>query len=266
MNTVGILVVGNEILDGVILDTNTQWMINRLKPMNYTVAETITVRDDTIEIARALNRMIDDGLGLVITTGGLGPTYDDMTLKGVAEAFSLPMEVNPDALAIVKRQYKAFHEAGVVDNAVITNARRKMAVFPEGAEPLDNKAGGAPGVMLRREGALIVSLPGVPSELKWIFDTPLKPILADRAEGCYTERIINLSARDESMLAPLIDEANKLESDVYIKSMVKSMVDNEKGYIIRLWISCHGDEMEDIKTKVDKVADFLVNLAETTLT
>jgi len=266
MNTVGILVVGNEILDGVILDTNTQWMINRLKPMNYTVAETITVRDDTIEIARALNRMIDDGLGLIITTGGLGPTYDDMTQKGVAEAFSLPMAVNPDALAIVKRQYNVFHEAKVVDSAEITEARRKMAVFPEGAEPLDNKAGGAPGVMLKMKRVLIVSLPGVPSELKWIFDNPLMPILADRAQGCYTEKIINLSARDESMLAPLIDEANKLEPDVYIKSMVKSMVDNEKGYIIRLWISCHGDEMEEIQAKVDKVADFLVNLAEKTLT
>ena len=93
------------------------------------------------------------------------------------------MAVNPEALAIVKRQYKAFHAAGVVDSAEITDARRKMAVFPEGAEALDNKAGGAPGVMLRREGTLIVSLPGVPSELKWIFDNPLKPILADRVEG-----------------------------------------------------------------------------------
>jgi molybdenum cofactor synthesis domain-containing protein len=259
-------VVGNEILDGITLDTNTQWIINRLKPMNYTFSETITVRDDTAEIAKALNRMIADGIGLIITTGGLGPTYDDMTLKGVAEAFRLPMAVNPDALAIVTRQYKAFHEAGVVDSAEITDARRKMAVFPEGAEPLDNRAGGAPGAMLRREGALIVSLPGVPSELKWILDNPLKPTLADRAEGCYTENIINLSARDESMLAPLIDEANKLEPDVYIKSMVKSMTDNDKGSVIRLWISCHGDEMEEIQAKVDRVADFLVDLANKTLT
>ena len=277
MNTVGILVVGNEILDGVTLDTNTQWMINKLKPLNYTIAETITVRDNTTEIAKAINRMMDDGLGLIITTGGLGPTYDDMTLKGVAEAFNLPMAVNPEALAIVERQYRTFHRAGVVDSAEITEARRKMAVFPEGAEPLDNKAGGAPGVMLRREGALIVSLPGVPSELKWIFQNPLKPILTDAAEGCYTERIINLSARDESMLAPLIDEANELEPDVYIKSMVKSMNYNlnrckteflgeERGYTIRLWISCHGKDVEEIQAKVNRVADFLVDLANKTLT
>lgn len=265
MNTVGILVVGNEILDGVTLDTNTQWMINKLKPLNYTVAETITVRDDTAEIAKALNRMTDDGLQLIITTGGLGPTYDDITLKGVAEAFKLPMAVNPHALEIVRRQYKAFHAAGTVDSPEITDARRKMAVFPEGAEPLDNKAGGAPGVMLHAGGTLIVSLPGVPSELKWIFQNPLHQILVDGSEGCYTERIINLTARDESALAPLIDDANKLEPDVYIKSMVKSMTDNEKGYVIRLWISCHGEDMQTIQVKVDKVADYLVNLAESKL-
>ena len=63
MNTVGILVIGNEILDGVTLDTNTQWMIKQLKPLNYHVVETLTVRDDLGEIGRALNRMLEDSLG-----------------------------------------------------------------------------------------------------------------------------------------------------------------------------------------------------------
>ena len=98
MNTVGILVIGNEILDGVILDTNTQWIIQQLKPLNYTVAEIITVRDDTTEIARAINRMHQDSIKMVITTGGLGPTHDDMTLLGVAEAFNLHMELNQKAV------------------------------------------------------------------------------------------------------------------------------------------------------------------------
>lgn len=262
MNTVGILVVGNEILDGVTLDTNTQWMINQLKPLNYLVAETITVRDDTVEIAKALNRMIKDKIGLVITTGGLGPTYDDMTLKGVAEGLNLGMKVNPEALKIVERQYKEFYERGIVDSPEITDARKKMAIFPEGAKPLDNKAGGAPGVILDVKGTSIISLPGVPSELKWIFNNPLKTILSQRAKGHYTERIINLSVRDESMLAPLIDEANKLEKDVYIKSMVKSMEDSTSGFTIRLWISCHGDDLGLIKTKVDTVSAFLVELAK----
>jgi molybdenum cofactor synthesis domain-containing protein len=261
MNTVGILVVGNELLDGVTLDTNTQWMINQLKPLNYHVTETITVRDDTSEIAKALNRMIDDKLGLIITTGGLGPTYDDMTLKGIAEGLGVEMEVNPEALAIVERQYKNFFLRGVVDSPEITDARKKMAIFPDGANPLDNKAGGAPGVIIDIGETSIVSLPGVPSELKWIFTNPLNEILAKRAKGHYTERIINLSLNDESTLAPLIDEANKLDDDVYIKSMVKSLDDDTIGFNIRLWISCSGDSLPIIKTKVDTVSDYLISLA-----
>jgi molybdopterin-biosynthesis enzyme MoeA-like protein len=136
-----------------------------------------------------------------------------------------------------------------------------MAIFPDGANPLDNKAGGAPGVIMSVDETTIVSLPGVPSELKWIFTNPLRKILTKRAEGHYTERIINLSVRDESMLAPLIDEANKLDEDVYIKSMVKSMDDDMSGFNIRLWISCSGKNLSVIKTKVDIVSEYILCLA-----
>ena len=256
MNTVGILVIGNEILDGVILDTNSQWIIQQLKPLNYTVAETITVRDDTTEIAKAINRMHQDHISMVITTGGLGPTHDDMTLLGVAEAFNLPMEINQTAYSIVERQYRYYYEKGVVDTLEITDARRKMAVFPQGATPLDNRAGGAPGVLLDRGDISVVSLPGVPSELKWIFENQLKPILKDQMQGHYYEKIIHLNLRDESTLAPLIDEAMKTDPEVYIKSMVKPY--GEAG--IRLWISTHGENPGEIKLRVDKIAELLIDL------
>lgn len=256
MNTVGILIIGNELLDGVILDTNTQWLIQQLKPLNYTVKETITVRDNTTEIAKAINRMKNDDIQLAITTGGLGPTYDDMTLRGVAEAFNLPMKQHTEALAMVERQYKLYYERGVVDTPEITEARRKMSIFPQGATPLDNRAGGAPGVLLEIQDFSVVSLPGVPSELKWIFENQLTPILKQKATGHYYEKIIHLNLRDESTLAPLIDEANKTDPDVYIKSMVKPY--GEPG--IRLWVSCHGENTEQIKERVEKIAELLVEL------
>ncbi len=256
MNTVGILVIGNEILDGVILDTNTQWLIQQLKPHNLTVTETITVRDDISEIAKAVNRMNTDGIELVVTTGGLGPTYDDMTLRGVAEAFNLPMKLNEHAYEIVERQYKLYYERGVVETPEITDARRKMAVFPEGAEPLDNQAGGAPGVLLEIDGFAVVSLPGVPSELKWIFEHQLTPILKKRATGHYYEKITHLNLRDESTLAPLIDQAMQTDPEVYIKSMVKPY--GEPG--IRLWVSLHGENTEEITQRVEKIVQLLTEL------
>ncbi len=258
MNTAGILVVGNEILDGVVLDTNSQWIINRLKPLGFQVHETITVKENVEEIGAALNRLLEDGCGLVFTTGGLGPTHDDRTLQGVAEAFSLPMELNEDALAIVIRQYKEFHEKGLIDTAEITDARRKMAVLPRGATPLDNKTGGAPGVLLQRGNAYIICLPGVPKELEWILDNIAIPLLKKHVEGVFREKIIHLPLRDESILAPIIDEVMKEAPDVYIKSMVNPYW--EPG--IRLWISARGQSVADVEQRVERAAKLLVKLTQ----
>lgn len=256
-----IITVGNEILDGIILDTNTKWMIERLKPLGLMVKEVLVVRDDVPEIGRAINRAVDDGCRLIITSGGLGPTHDDMTLKGVAEAFKLPLEVNEEGLAIVARQYRQLFEAGRIESGEITDARRKMAVFPRGARPLDNMVGGAPGVLLHIKGVEVVSLPGVPHELMWIFDKQLIPHISKDIEGVYYEEVLSLPLRDESTLAPLIDEAMKRVPGVWIKSLVKPY--GERG--IKFWISARGNDKAELEEKVKEATRILVSLAETKL-
>ena len=131
-----------------------------------------------------------------------------------------------------------------------------MAVLPKGAIPLDNRSGGAPGVLLEYDGVQIVSLPGVPIELKWIFENQLKPILVERVQGHYFEKIIHLNLRDESTLAPIINEAIKTDPGVYIKSLVKPY--GEGG--IRVWVSAHGESVEKIKIRVEKITELLVEL------
>ncbi len=256
MNTAAILVIGNEILDGITLDTNSHWINQQLKPLNFTVQTTIAIRDKISEITKNVHRLQQDRTSLIITTGGLGPTYDDMTLQGIAKALNRSLQLNKNAYKIVERQYKIYYEKGVVDTPEITDARRKMAILPQGAIPLDNKAGGAPGVLLNHEKTTIISLPGVPSELKWIFTHQVKPILKEKTRGHYHEKIIHLNLRDESMLAPIIDKANKIDQKVYIKSMVKPY--GESG--IRLWISAHGDKKEEIIQRVEKISSLLIEL------
>jgi molybdenum cofactor synthesis domain-containing protein len=256
VSIVRLLVIGNEILDGVVLDTNSQWVINRLKTLSFDVKEKMTVRDDVAEISKAIHRIAEDGCGIVITIGGLGPTHDDMTLKGVAEAFSLPMELNEEALSIVTRQYAGLHSRGIIESGEITEPRRKMAVFPRGARPLDNRVGGAPGVLLEPTGIMIISLPGVPTELYWIFDNQVLPLLESRVEGVFAEKIINLPLRDESTLAPVIDEVMRRSPGVYIKSMVKPY--GESG--IRFWISARGDYKPEVEKRVSVAADLLKEL------
>jgi len=255
---VAVVTVGNEILDGVILDTNTKWLIERLKPLGFMVKEIITVRDDVPEIAKAINRAVEDGCWLIITSGGLGPTHDDMTLKGVAEAFHLPMVINDEALTIVTREYAALHEHGIIKSGEITAARRKMAVFPEGAIPLDNRVGSAPGVLLKHGGVEVVSLPGVPHEMMWIFDNQFVSHLNTHISEVYYEEVLNLPLRDESTLSPLIDEAMNRVPGVWIKSLVRPY--GEVG--IRFWVSARGEDKAILMTKVKKAVETLMNLAK----
>ena len=255
---IGILVIGNEILDGLVLDTNSQWIINQLKVLNFHVIQKTTVRDEIPVIGRALRRLVSNGCNLIFTTGGLGPTHDDKTLLGVANAFDLPMVLNNQALEIVTRQYTDLHQRGVIEHAKMTAPRRKMAILPKGANPLDNRVGGAPGVILDIEGAQIICLPGVPGELMWIFDNQVLQLLKSKVEGAFAEDVIYLPLRDESTLAPIIDDVMKDIPGVYIKSMVKPY--GESG--IRLWISAGGQSQEEVEEKVNRVANLLVKRCE----
>lgn len=255
---IGILVIGNEILDGIVLDTNSQWLINQLKALNFHVSEKMTVRDEIQAISRAIRRMLSAGANLIFTTGGLGPTHDDKTLAGVAMAFELPIELNDEALKIVTRQYTDMHQRGVIATGEITEPRRKMAILPKSAQPLDNRVGGAPGVVLDIEGAQIICLPGVPGELMWIFDNQLLTLLKGMVEGVFAEEVVYLPLRDESTLAPIIDDVMQDVPGVYIKSMVKPY--GESG--IRLWVSSSGQSQAEVEERVHRVANLLVKRCE----
>ena len=257
-NLVGLLVVGNEILDGVVLDTNSQWIISRLKPMGFQVHEAITVKDSLPEIGRGLRRLMEDGCDVVFTSGGLGPTHDDMTVQGVAKELSLPLELDPGALAVVARQYRTLYERGVVESPEITESRRKMALLPMGSTALDNEVGGAPGVMVEAGGSTIFCLPGVPRELMWIFEEQVAPVLRRSVHGAYAERIVALPLRDESTLAPIIDQVMAEFPGVYVKSLVKPY--GERG--IQLWVSYKGGDAGEAERLVGEAVKRLTRLTE----
>jgi len=246
----GILIIGNEIVDGIVLDTNGNWLAKRLRTLGIHIKEFMTIRDDITQISKAINRMIEDGCGLIFTSGGLGPTHDDKTLQGVAKAFNLNLELNTEALKIVERQYRYFYEKGFIKSPEITDPRRKMAILPKGAKPLDNRVGGAPGVLLEADNCVIVSLPGVPRELKWIFENEVLSWLKDKVKAAFYEEIVELSAVDESTLSPIIDQVMREIPGVYIKSMP------EIGKI-RVWVSAASEISKEAEAKVKKAIKLL---------
>jgi len=157
---------------------------------------------------------------LTLTTGGLGPTADDITLEAVAAATGRPLELHEGALAWVRARYEELFREGSVDSANLTPPRRKMALLPQGAEPLENAVGAAPGVLLPLEsGQAIVCLPGVPAELKGVFESSLAPHLPEIfGSGCLRERVVTTNCRDESRLSRLLGELSREIPEVYVKS------------------------------------------------
>jgi nicotinamide-nucleotide amidase len=221
--TVEIVAVGNELLLGDVLDTNSNWLCRQFTGLGARVRRVTMVGDEEEAIVGAVRGALDRGAQLVVTTGGLGPTEDDLTLRGVAAALGRPLVEHPDAREMVARTYADLARRGHVASAEVTPSRAKMARLPEGAEALANGVGAAPGSLVRLDGgSAVVSLPGVPDELQDIVRGALHPFLTDLlGQGAYEEWRARIACGDESVLAPLLSEVARQHPDVYTKSRAR---------------------------------------------
>ena len=218
-----IVAVGNELLLGDVQDTNSNWLCRRFTALGGRVRRVTMVGDEVDTISEVVRAALDRGAQLVVTTGGLGPTDDDLTLRAVARALDRPLREHPTARAWVAATYAELARRGHVASAEVTPSRAKMAQLPAGAEPLANGVGAAPGALLRRDdGSIVVSLPGVPDELMDIVRGALRPYLtALFGQGAYEEWRARVDSGDESVLAPILSEVASRHPDVYIKSRAK---------------------------------------------
>ncbi|MCS7094401.1 MAG: molybdopterin-binding protein [Thaumarchaeota archaeon] len=223
-SSVEIIVVGNEVLNGEVLDTNSNWLAKRLYASGLHVRRITLVRDDLREIATAIREALRRGTEWVVTTGGLGPTDDDMTLQGVSFATRRKLTLNSEGLEMLRERYAKLYEMGVVRERELTPARLKMAMLPRGAKALRNRVGSAPGSLLKHGRSWIVSLPGVPSEMKDIYENEVEPLILRNAKRVY-RYVGGLVVRGvpESTLAPLLSSVSKKSKLVYIKSHPKGI-------------------------------------------
>lgn len=217
-----ILAIGDELLIGETQDTNSFWLCQRLTYAGVKVARITILADRTEEIQQELQAARERGVELVFTMGGLGPTDDDLTLQAVAAAFSLQCELHPQAVAWVSERQKELVEKGFIDGLEMTPERLKMASIPATSTPLQNSVGTAPGVLLELDGFKVVSLPGVPAEMKAIFLEQVQPLLERWIpEGGFGVMDLWVECGDESKLAPLLRILTKEYPEVYTKSKAK---------------------------------------------
>ncbi len=217
---VEIIIIGNEILNGEIQDTNTCWLCREVHRLGGRVVRGTVLGDDLEVVAAELKDALRRGSRVVFTAGGLGPTADDLTLAAVARAAGVELRLHEEARKMVKASYDALHARGILEVGGLTPAREKMARLPEGAIPLANRVGTAPGVLMAVGETSIISLPGVPPEMQGIFRSSLQPFLqATFRSGLSVLHTLSVDCNDESLFEPVLSRVAAAHPDVYIKSL-----------------------------------------------
>lgn len=239
MKTVEILSIGDELLRGIVQESNSHWLAKRIAARGATLRRVQLLPDEppvvAAEIAAALSRKTT----LLITHGGLGPTDDDRTREAIALGTERPQESDPDAEAIVRRRYRELAEAGAVADDSFTDERRRMAVLPRGSVALDNQVGGAPAFLLEIGQTTLVALPGVPPELFWIWENSLAPHLDDLlGRGGFAETTFEIELRDESAIVSLLQDVQARHPHVYVKSRAHGFGEKD---LLRITVHATGE-------------------------
>jgi nicotinamide-nucleotide amidase len=215
-----IICIGNELLIGKILNTNAHWLGTEVTALGANVKRVTVIQDIISEIASTINEAIARKPRFIITTGGLGPTFDDKTFQGVAKALNQKLVVNPEALEVVMTKCIEYAKKRQLPIDIeMTPPRVKMATFPEKTEPVVNPIGTAPGLRIEVGCATLFSLPGIPREMEAIFTQTIAPaIKVAVGSGAFCQRSLFVADILESRLAPLIDRVMADNVGVYIKS------------------------------------------------
>jgi nicotinamide-nucleotide amidase len=245
-----IVTIGDEILIGQIIDTNSSYVAKALDKIGIATHEMLSISDDKQHILDTFH-LLQNKVEVVIVTGGLGPTKDDITKKTFCDYFQDSLVENEAVLAHVKSIIEGFYKRP------ITQINREQALVPTKAKVLFNQVGTAPGMWMEKENTVFISLPGVPYEMKYLIDNEVIPNLVQKFERPYiVHQTIMTYGRGESMIAEQIEEwENNLPHFIklaYLPSPGK----------VRLRLTARGANEEllknEIKQQVEKL-DLLIH-------
>ena len=237
-----IITIGDEILIGQILDTNSAFIASELNKIGISVFQITTVQDDRSHILKALEEA-ESRAEVIITTGGLGPTKDDITKKTLCEYLDDELVTNQDVLAHVEELFEKYISTPISD------VNRRQALVPSRAEVLHNAYGTAPGMWMQASRSVIITLPGVPFEMKQLVSNVVIPRLCETFHRPFIHhKTLITYGLGESAIAARIEsiEQNLPESVklAYLPNLGK----------VRLRLTAKGEDQQEIITAVDEVA------------
>jgi nicotinamide-nucleotide amidase len=238
-----ILAIGTEVLLGDLVDTNTAWLSGQLAALGVSVYRHITVGDNKQRIVTALLEAASRA-DLVITTGGLGPTSDDLTNECVGLAARRKMVEYSEARRHVDEMFARFGREP-------TSSNYKQALFPEGSRLIPNPLGTAMGALLELDGALVATFPGVPIEMKRMFEETLEPLIKSRTDGSIVSRTLWFTGIGESALAEKVQDLLDASDPT-----VAPLAGQGK---VRLRVTARAATFEEAEKRIEPVAEEILN-------
>ncbi len=236
--TAHILTIGDEILIGQIIDSNSAWMAEQLNLQGIRVTKIISISDT----AEAIREALDDSFAktdLILMTGGLGPTKDDITKKTLAEYYGVGMSFHEASFERLSNMFARWGRA-------TTPAHREQCYMPDNAKILTNKAGTAPGMWFATGGKIAVSMPGVPYEMKYLMEHEVLPLIASTFPGKpIIHRTILTIGEGESRIAHRIQDIEE-----NLPPHIKLAYLPNLGQV-RLRLSATGDDLVELKKALD---------------
>ena len=219
MGSSSIVAIGDELVGGFTLDTNSSWLAERLRILGYPVKRISAIRDRPKEIVEQVQRELDDPeVTHVFCSGGLGPTPDDRTFASLAEVLGRELIVWDETRQRIERRVRRMHEAGLLDSPEVTEGNLRMARIPaDPAHVFRNRRGMAPGVLYEASGKRLFVLPGVPLELKGIFTEEIEPEFLSEGSAA-TVREVRFTFAVEAQFYPLMRELEESFPDVSVGS------------------------------------------------
>jgi len=245
-----IITIGDEILIGQIIDTNSAWLGQQFSALGIRINKITSVSDRADEIEKSVHQAIENH-SIVIITGGLGPTKDDLTKHTLVKFFNTTLVLSNEVLEDVTALFASLGKT-------VTELNRQQAMVPENCKVLRNKKGTAPGMAWNINEKLIVSLPGVPYEMKWLFENEVTPLIKSLYALPAIEHLSILTQGiGESTLAERIEEwENNLPDNVKLAYLPAAGA-------VRLRLSAYGKDNTKLaelnKALADKVMPFLGN-------
>ncbi|MEO8770392.1 MAG: CinA family nicotinamide mononucleotide deamidase-related protein [Ferruginibacter sp.] len=240
MINVSIITIGDELLIGQVIDTNSAWMAQELNKAGISVKRRVAVGDVADDIVKALDEESIHA-DIILLTGGLGPTADDITKPLLCKYFNGKMIIDEGALANVKYLFE------MIFKRPITERNLKQAEVPDNCKVIPNKRGSAPGMLFEKKGKIFISMPGVPHEMKGMMETDVIPFLIKKFTVPHiAHRTLITFGIGESMINDMIlDFENALPSHIKLAYLPNYGM-------VRLRLTSSGENKDAIETEIDQ--------------